>query len=604
MKWLAKGSAVALVAAVLAAQPVEEERVAVTSAGGKTVQVTFRRPRAEAGRRFPAIVAVSPWGNTVGALRGMGVREPDELVRSGIAVATFTYPGQENDPSPGTFADKYGPERQTNVRDVIRHVVARADVDRANVGVVSFSSGNILVAGALTRSPGDPAVKFWIDGEGPTTRHVLLLNIPGTMAAVPPFPDEAHQGDWMAREFLSASLNDEEYWKEREAFRLMRGLRCRFLRLQGEEDHVHHWYYGHAIHALNTALAGGAPWVRGGDGPVNVRHADASTLGLLPGRIGAQGARVAGYIREMIGQPPPRPQPKNPLLISLVVHVEEGKQVSAERYRQLAAGLRALAGVFRKYDARINLDVEPGFVTAGLQAGDGLLAELERDYKFAIGAFPHGMPSKETLELIRRSGAKPVYLFGHWGRENKDWVADAVDNGIDVMLCFFSILSPDVTPGSIFDHETIPWNRADRVHPWRIGSTGTFLKHDPAGKVIYIPGDSIDELEKLEERRVTGLWNRPLDRIQPPPSLDERDFAVASDYLRRQLVFADPARINTWYIAVNSKKVRDLAANAGLFGRWLESVDREFVRGGRARWASAAEVRQAYLDWEKGNDKR
>ena len=46
MRSLAKGSAVALVAAVLAAQPVEEERVAVTSAGGKTIQMTFRRPRA------------------------------------------------------------------------------------------------------------------------------------------------------------------------------------------------------------------------------------------------------------------------------------------------------------------------------------------------------------------------------------------------------------------------------------------------------------------------------------------------------------------------------------------------------------------------------
>ena len=624
MRWLLLFCAPLVFAAEEETPGVMREKLAVPAGGGQRIQVVFRYPRVEAGKRFPAIVTVSPWGNTAGALRGMGIREPAALVRAGIAVAAFSYPGQENDPSPGTFQDKYGPQRQANVRDVIRYVMTRKDVDPSNVGVLSFSSANILAAGALTRPPGDPAVKFWIDGEGPTTRHVLLLNIPGTMAAVPPFPDEDRQGEWMAREFLGASLADEDYWKEREAFRLMRQVRCRYLRLQGEDDHIHHWYYGHAIHALNSALAGDAPWVRGGDGPVNVRHADSKTLGLVPGRIGTQGERVLRYIREMIGQPPlgqlpedgrkpPRPagrpadapsRPGNPMLISLVVHVEEGKLVGPERYRQVAAGLRSLGKVFRKHDARINLDVEPGFVTAALEAGDTLLPELERDCKFAIGGFPHGALSRETLDLIRKSGATPVFLFGQWGRTNKDWVGDAVRNGIDVMLCFFSILAPEVTAGSPFDHETIPWNRAERVHPWRVGSTATFLRHDPAGKVIYIPGDSIDELEKLHERYLTGLWNRPLDRIQPPLALDERDFAVASDYLRRQLKFADPDRINTWYIAVNSRKVRDFAANTGLFERWLADVDKEFVRTGLARWANAAEVRQAYLEWEKGNDKR
>jgi len=283
---------------------VYRERVYLRTGEGKEIRVDFRRPPPALPGRLPAIVCVSPWGNTAGALRGMGLREPGTVARAGVAVATFDYPGLEENPSPDAVKDKYGPERQLNVRDVIRYVVAREDVDPANVGVVSFSSGNILVAGALTRPPGDPAVKFWIDGEGPTTRHVLLLNIPGTMAAVAPFPDEERQGEWMARGFLGATLSDEAYWKEREAFRLMRPVRCRFLRLQGAEDHVHHWYFGHAIHALNSAMAGEAPWVRGGDGPVNVWHSDAKTLGMLPGRIGTQGERVLAFIREMAAMPP------------------------------------------------------------------------------------------------------------------------------------------------------------------------------------------------------------------------------------------------------------------------------------------------------------
>jgi len=305
------------------------------------------------------------------------------------------------------------------------------------------------------------------------------------------------------------------------------------------------------------------------------------------------------------GQPLPKPAwpdlaaARNPMLISLVIHVEEGKSVSQERYRVVAGGLRSLGEVFHRHNARINLDVEPGFVTAMLQAGDNLLVELERKRRFAIGAFPHGAPSGETVRLIRNSGATPVYIFGNWGRANKDWLQDAVENRIDVMLCFFSILMPEVIPGSPFDHETIPWNRAQRVHPWRVGSTERLLQHDPAGRVIYIPGDSIDELEKLYERYLTGVWNRPLDLVHPPPRLDERDFEIASDYLRRQLLFADPAHLNTWYIAVNSKKVRNFGAAAPLFERWLATVEKEFVKPGVARWANASEVRAAYLDWER-----
>jgi len=283
---------------------VHRERLYVRTGGGKEIRVDFRRPPPTLRSRIPAILCVSPWGSTAGALRGMGIREPGMVVRAGVAVATFDYPGLEDNPSPDAVKDKYGPERQLNVRDVIRYILAREDVDPANVGVVSFSSGNILAAGALTRPPGDPAVKFWIDGEGPSTRHVLLLNIPGTMAAVAPFPDEDCQGEWMAREFLGATLSDEAYWREREAFRLMKPVRCRFLRLQGAEDHVHHWYFGHAIHALNSAMAGDAPWVRGGDGPVNVWHWDAKTLGMLSGRIGTQGERVLAFIKEMAAMPP------------------------------------------------------------------------------------------------------------------------------------------------------------------------------------------------------------------------------------------------------------------------------------------------------------
>ncbi len=287
------------------------ERSYLETSNGKQMQVEFRYPAGQPGAQHPAIVYVVPWAGPRAGMRGIGIRQPSILVREGIAVALFFFPGQEHDPSPTQTLDKYGPERQLQLRDLIRYVAGRDDVDAENIGVMSFSSANILVAGALTRPPGDPEVKFWIEGEGPSNRHVLMLNIPGTMAAVPPFPDEDHQGEWMSRQFVGASLGDEDYWREREAFQLMKKIRCRFLRLQGEEDHVHHWYYGHAIHALNSAIASDSPWVRGGDGPLNVWHRDASTINMLPGRIGKQGERVLRFIQEMVNHPPLRQLPED-----------------------------------------------------------------------------------------------------------------------------------------------------------------------------------------------------------------------------------------------------------------------------------------------------
>lgn len=280
------------------------ERFYLKTYNGQEMQVEFRYPAARPASGFPAIIYVLPWGGVRGGMRGMGIREPSMVVREGIAVALFYFPGAEDNPSPDQVLDKYGPERQLQLRDLIRYVASREDVDAANVGLMSFSSANVLVAGAITRPPGEPELKYWIDGEGPTTRHVLMLNIPGTMAAAAAFRDEEHQGEWMSRQFVGASLGDEDYWREREAFRLMKKMRCRFLRLQGEQDHVHHWYYGHAIHALNSAMASESPWIRGGAGPVNVWHRDASTIDMLPGRIGRQGDRVLGFIKEMVNHPP------------------------------------------------------------------------------------------------------------------------------------------------------------------------------------------------------------------------------------------------------------------------------------------------------------
>jgi hypothetical protein len=98
-------------------------------------------------------------------------------------------------------------------------------------------------------------VNFLIDWEGPSG--------PQNLRWVPP-------GHKVVREHPAT---DQAFWRERAASEFIKTVRCRYLRVQSEEDHVQVLGKNqHAIEMLNNATHGQCPWTRSNDNLPNILY--------------------------------------------------------------------------------------------------------------------------------------------------------------------------------------------------------------------------------------------------------------------------------------------------------------------------------------------
>jgi hypothetical protein len=141
--------------------------------------------------------------------------------------------------------DHWGPRHQEELLDVIAWARAQPEADGALAGVVSFSIGVTIAAGALARDPTWTAANVgWLfDWEGPSNRRVITL-------------DDTHPP---LKEF---PCSDDVFWREREAVRFMGDVACGYARYQAAADHVQGERTDHAVELVNAALRGRAAWVR------------------------------------------------------------------------------------------------------------------------------------------------------------------------------------------------------------------------------------------------------------------------------------------------------------------------------------------------------
>lgn len=139
-----------------------------------------------------------------------------ELARLGCTVLTFDPAGRGRSWGEEDYG---GPEHQDNVLISLQHLAARTDVDAHNVGVLSISLGVAMAVGALAQ-PEAPEVSWLIDWEGPSDREIITSG--GTIMT----PAAGH------------TLEDDVYWRPREAVRHVSKLRCAYIRLQAGRDHA------------------------------------------------------------------------------------------------------------------------------------------------------------------------------------------------------------------------------------------------------------------------------------------------------------------------------------------------------------------------------
>ncbi len=156
---------------------------------------------------------------------------------------------------------------QDGLAEVIRFAATLPGVDSANIGLVTYSYGITMGAGALARHP-DLPVKFLIDWEGPANRN----DTGGCDGA-----GLGHLKD-------VASCADEAFWAEREASTFIAQIRVPYQRVQSQTDHVQP-DNAHAILMVNNAVSGGVPWVRLNNETPNQTYDPNNPPAMLPDNV-------------------------------------------------------------------------------------------------------------------------------------------------------------------------------------------------------------------------------------------------------------------------------------------------------------------------------
>ncbi len=182
---------------------------------------------------------------------------------------------------------------QDGLQAVLKEMVARPEIDSRKIGIASFSYGNTFTGG-ITRYPHGPAIRFWIDWEGPSDRKSI---------------EKPLLADSSRPHLLLHDLKDDLYWEQRESIRFLRNLSCPYLRIQGNHDHAQP-DLEHCIQCINAATPkihggeGQSPWTRVNgpeDNPVN------RTYSLIDSPVCYNGPpgkwvidRVAAYASELL----------------------------------------------------------------------------------------------------------------------------------------------------------------------------------------------------------------------------------------------------------------------------------------------------------------
>jgi hypothetical protein len=207
-------------------------------------------------------------------------------------VAIHFSPAENVPPEFRSWEDGLGYAGQDAICLVLRHLLALAEVDKDNVGIVTFSFGIVGATGALARHE-DLKVKFLIDWEGPSG--------PQNLPWVPP-------GHRIVR---THPATDQKFWSQRTASEFIKKVRCYYLRLQAEEDHVQSLGQNeHAIEMLNNATDGLCPWTRCNDNQPHIRydqqHPEKESGKWFPGkplRVDME-KRILQYVAEMTRMAP------------------------------------------------------------------------------------------------------------------------------------------------------------------------------------------------------------------------------------------------------------------------------------------------------------
>jgi pimeloyl-ACP methyl ester carboxylesterase len=459
---------------------------------GVELYTTVLRPDDWSGEPLPTLVII-PGGTDDSA----GIVEGDSIgpkaVAQGYAVVAFDADGRGQSGGEESYS---GFTQQDGLAAVIQFAADLPEVDAERMGLLSFSYGVTLGSGVLARYPELP-VRFYIDWEGPADRRDTTIGC-----------KPSSQYDWPA-------CDDDEAWAEREALTFISQIQVPYQRVQNQRDHVQP-DVSHAVHMVNAAVNGAAPWVRLNDYPPNETYDPNDPPEMRENRGGPTldqvMLRYAEELFEVDGAPLDTTSEEAsipPVYVTIAGHIEDVPiYTNCDVYPDYREKLLRFAETIAEYDAAFNLQVEYEFFQGAAQCetealrastdGQNVLAYLAAHYGYEIDAHQEGgwEEGADNYADVRFLGEQVVPSIS----ENVGGVVwDDAEQFARLAAGEPGWINPDFTwqPKILSlavsrQHHLGDFSRDDQTSGiWKPRGAGEdFWRHDPDGVLIYVgPGE-------------------------------------------------------------------------------------------------------------------
>lgn len=269
-------------------------------------------------------------------------------------------------------------------------------------------------------------------------------------------------------------------------------------------------------------------------------------------------------------------------------------------FKRHVEDIKTIAAIIERHGGRMTVQTQSPFTTMAIKLNDPILADLEaRGHEIALhfhedahlGRNSNTLSAdtwcavmKEEIALIHQAGAKKPIRYWSGGNLYPNLLQAASCAGLDVNSDWKNPQTQSTAPALI------------GIHPWRPagGSNGSdvsqFAKHDPNGKIIFLPEGLYTRNDFASMRRANGTGG------------DEAYFEFLKQSLLQSLAAAAPNKTNVFHFTIHSGEFRGDPKNPfGVIDKFLSEVVDPLVKQGKVKWATFSEMADAYKVSQQSN---
>lgn len=298
------------------------------------------------------------------------------------------------------------------------------------------------------------------------------------------------------------------------------------------------------------------------------------------------------------------------LYLGVMVHVEGWKDEAnlPAAFDEHSGALKQYAGIFEKYGGKLTIEASPEFIEACGKYENVLKELYDRGHGIGVHADLGGEPGL-TQEAFAGGLARMKAMVEALGMpvrhvsgvcSSLDWVRATADAGFRFVTGAVEYALKSIPPGELpaeyrgvlaartpgDAHGTVPYELADRLHPWRMESGANWLDDSAAGSVVLMPGDSGTNITAMSET-ADGR-----SKVRRPP-FDQADIDAFVSELEQAIALSEPGKVNVFYIGWSIGQKVD----AAMVEKWAQVIS-PYVDSGKVRWKTIPEMYDAYLAWE------